>query len=225
MFSFSVFPRSILLRASEVGANVRDVVEARARALTEGVCGEHGYVRPGSLRMIRMSEGVLSGMDMGGSYRFDAMFKAEVCNPAPGMRVSALVRSVNRFGILCEAGYYDQDNALVPVMEIVVVRSPSKIENEVDVSHLSPGDEVGVEVLGRSYDVRDRRVAVYGRTVLDVDAMAPLGESAEEAEIGREEEEEVEYGVEAGADDLGDSETESEGEDSDVGSEESEESD
>lgn len=171
MFCVAVFSRSIALRTSEVGANVREVVEDRARALTEGVCGEHGYVRPGSMRMISLSHGVLSDHDMGGAYLFDATFRAEVCNPVRGMRVTALVRSANRFGVLCEAGYYAPDSTLVPVMEIVIVKRPVNIDNEVDISDLSAGDEVGVEILGRSYDMRDSVIAAYGRTVRDVDSV------------------------------------------------------
>ena len=175
MFSTAVILRTVKLQAREVGANVREVIEDRARSLMEGVCGEHGYVRPNSLRMTGMSHGRLSDIDMGKSYSFDATFKAEVCNPVRGLRFNALVRSINRFGMLCEGGYYDPDNSLVPVIEVVVVRNPSTIPNEVDVSDLQIGDEVGVEVLGRNFELRDSRISAFGRTVKDATDTPVLG--------------------------------------------------
>lgn len=167
MFSTAVIRHTVKLQAREVGANVREVIEDRARSLIEGVCGEHGYVRPNSLRMTGMSHGRLNDIDMGKSYSFDATFKAEVCNPVRGLRFNALVRSINRFGMLCEGGYYDPDNSMVPVIEVVVVRNPATIPNEVDVGELQIGDEIGVEVLGRNFELRDSRISAFGRTVKD----------------------------------------------------------
>ena len=167
MFSTAVIRHTVKLQAKEVGANVREVIEDRARSLLEGVCGESGYVRPNSLRMVGMSHGRLGDIDMGKSYSFDATFKAEVCNPVRGLRMNALVRSINRFGMLCEGGYYDPDNSLVPVIEIVVVRNPATFPNELDLGDLQIGDEVGVEILGRNFELRDSRISAFGRTVKD----------------------------------------------------------
>eukprot|EP00873_Tetraselmis_striata_P043756 jgi/Tetstr1/464020/TSEL_008825.t1 len=184
MFTTAVIRHTVKLQAREVGANVREVVEDRARSLLEGVCGESGYVRPSSLRLVGMSHGRLGDIDMGKSYSFDATFKAEVCNPVRGLRMNALVRSINRFGMLCEGGYYDPDNSLVPVIEVVVVRNPSTIPNEVDLNDLQIGDEVGLEILGRNFELRDSRISAFGRTVRDHEdtpVLRPLrGEGAED---------------------------------------------
>ena len=169
MFTSAIVKHTIKLQAREIGSNVRDVVEDRARALLEGVCGENGYIRPNSLALIGMSKGLLGDIDMGKSYTFEAVFKAQVCNPVRGMRFNALVRSINRFGVLCEGGYYDPDNTLVPVIEVVVVRNPTTVPNETDVSELEVGDEVGIEILGRNFDLRDSRISAFGRTVVDVE--------------------------------------------------------
>lgn len=220
MFSTAVIRHAVKLQAREIGANVRDVIEDRARSLIEGVCGEHGFVRPGTLRMTGMSPGTLSDIDMGRSYVFDATFKAEVCNPVKGLRFNALVRSVNRFGALCEGGYYDPDNSMVPVIEVVIVRNPATIPNELDVGELQIGDEVGVEILGRNFDLRDTRISAFGRTVRDV-AAAPavrgdsIGVTSEpgESEDGSDGYEGDDIGSEAGseADSVAGSEAGSEG--------------
>lgn len=197
MFQTAVIKHSIKLQAREVGSNVREVVEARARALLEGVCGENGYIRPTSMGLVSMSRGVLGDIDMGKSYSFEAVFKAEVCNPVKGMRFNALVRSINRFGLLCEGGYYDPDNNLVPVIEVVVVRNPATVPNETDLAEIGVGDEVGVEILGRNFDLRDSRISAFGRTVADVNAIstfaeAPKAEQDGDGEDGSDENDEEE---------------------------------
>jgi hypothetical protein len=98
------------------------------------------------------------------------------------MRFNALVRSINRFGLLCEGGYYDHDNTMVPVIEVVVVRNPTTVPNETDITNVDVGDEVGVEVLGRNFDLRDSRISAFGRTVVDVDTPAIFSEVDADAE-------------------------------------------
>lgn len=188
MFQVVSFKHAVKLKANEVGTNVKEVIEDRARSMIEGVCGEHGYVRNNSVRMIDVSSGVLSKIDMGRHYTFTGTFKAEVCNPVPGLRFNALVRSINRFGLLAEGGYYDPDGTMVPVIEIVIVRNPTTIVNEVDIDELQVGDEVGVEVMGRQFDLRESRISAYGRTVTDVDTKVSLtGGDAELSEYPAEE--------------------------------------
>jgi hypothetical protein len=168
MFQTSLIRCPVKLKVVEVARNVREVVEARAKKMLEGLCSYVGYAKPGSLRLLQMGPGVLSGIDMGRHFTFQCTFSAEVCNPAPGTRMKAYVRSVNRFGALVEGGYIDHMGTLVPVVELVVIRDPTIAKNEVDVADLEPGDEVGVEVLGRRFELRDTRIAGFGRTVVDV---------------------------------------------------------
>ena len=166
MFFDCVFPFRVRLHMREVGRNVRQVVEERARSLLEGVCSENGYVRPGTLRMIDMARGELTGADMCRYAGFDCRFRAEMYNPPPRTRHSAYVRSVNSFGALLEAGYWDDaSGALVPVIEVVVVRDPTISNNEVAVEGLRPGDEVTVEIVSARFELRDTRLTGYGRLV------------------------------------------------------------
>lgn len=208
MFTPAVINHTVKLKAFECGTNVQEVVEDRARALLEGVCGEHGLVRPDSLRMISMSRGKLTDIDMGRSYNFDAQFKVEVCNPIAGLRFNALVRSINKFGLLAEGGYYDHDGTLVPVIEIVVVRNPTTIPNEVDISELQVGDEIGVEVLGRQFEMRDTRISAYGRTVVSItektDGLSVLLEDAENGDSVTVIKENDDDGIDDTADNIGD---------------------
>jgi hypothetical protein len=173
MFRPAVFKRRVKLRAAEVGSNVRDTLERRARALLEGLCGREGFVRPGTVHLLDVSPGHLSTIDMGRHYEYALVLRAEVCNPAPGLQFSALVRETNNFGVLAEGGYFDESGTLVPVIEVVLVRDTVIAKNEVDVTKLKPGDEVGVELLGKRFELRDRRISAFGRAVAKVRTVDP----------------------------------------------------
>jgi hypothetical protein len=174
MFRASIIRYNVKLKVTEVGRNVSDVVEARARKMLEGTCSYVGFTKPGSLRLVQMGPGVLSAIDMGRHYSFQCSFAGEVCNPPAGSRFKAYVRSINRFGMLVEAGYLDPMGTLVPVVELVVIRDPTIARNEVPIDDLALGDAVGVEVLGRRFDLRDTRITGFARTVF-VEAEAEDG--------------------------------------------------
>jgi DNA-directed RNA polymerase subunit E'/Rpb7 len=206
MFSRASFVHRVKLRATDVGSNLREVIDERVRTQLEGVCCEHGYVRPNSLRVMDVSEGRLSRIDMARHYTFDVSVSAEVCNPVPGLRFNALIRSVNRFGALAEGGYYDPDGTLVPVVEIVVVRNPATLQNEVDIDAVRVGDEIGVEVLGRQFDLRESRISAYGRTVKSVVSSAESSRP-EFADDGSGSDDDVDFGGGGvGGDEFGDDE-------------------
>lgn len=165
MFETVVFTHSVHLPARAVGRNVADVVEERARADLEGLCGPHGFVRPGSATVLRRSPGRAVDVDFGRSYSFDLRVRAEVCNPIPGTRVRALVQAHNKIGVLAEAGFFDARGSLVPILEIVVVADTVMVRNEVPVAALGVGDEVAIEILGRVFELHDTRIRAFGRTV------------------------------------------------------------
>jgi hypothetical protein len=204
MFRTAVIRQRMKVRAAEVGSNVDEVLQDRARALLEGVCGKDGYVRPGSVELLRMSEGALSSIDMGRHYEFQVTLRAEVCNPAPGLRFKALVREVNNFGVLAEGGFFNAQGILVPVIEVVVVRETAVSKNEVDLEGVKPGDEICVELLGRRYELRDKRISAFGRAVESAEE-GPKPGAAPEGEVDAEPQESIAGGDVGDGSEEGDS--------------------
>jgi hypothetical protein len=165
MFVNAVFQHRVRLSMQEVGGNVRSAVEHRAMAMLEGVCSENGFVKPGTVRLLDMGQGCLSSADMCRYVNFDCTVRAEVYNPPPKFRHTAFVRSMNAFGALLEAGYWDERGVLVPVIEVVVVRDPVVSANEAPLDGLEVGDSAVVEILSSRFDLRDTHMTGYGRLV------------------------------------------------------------
>lgn len=165
MFEAAVVNVQVKIRTREVGANVIEAVEERAKAMTEGVCTRHGYVKLGSAEVLGVSEGVLSRIDMGQHYTFQVEMKIDVCNPVRGFRFWGVVRSTNWLGALVEGGYRDADGTMVPVISAVVVKNPTQTKNEAPLDDVKVGDELYLEFLSGSVKAGDARVSAFARTL------------------------------------------------------------
>lgn len=188
MFAPAVLHRVVRVDLVDVGSNVFEVVRDIAMAQVEGRCSAEGYVRPGSTEVLSVARGVPARQNMFRHVEYSLSLRASVCNPAPGLVVQALVRSVNRFGARCEAGFFDDTGAMVPVLDIVVVHNMPSVANERDPTELRPGDAVSVEILGRRFEVSDPVVSAFGRILAEGSAPAAPGEGqdSEAADEGGE---------------------------------------
>jgi DNA-directed RNA polymerase subunit E'/Rpb7 len=164
MFRSVRLQRTVRVRVTEVGSNVEEILLQRSRDACEGVCGTDGYVRKGSVFLLSHSHGFLDHSSMGSYAVYEVLLSADVCHPVAGDCFETVVRSVNSFGAVAEAGLV-QDGTLVPVVEVVLVRR-STADNEREVALLRPGDTVAVQVIGCSYDTGDSVVSAYGRTLV-----------------------------------------------------------
>lgn len=169
MFETCIVDHTIKVPARQVGKNLHDVIEMRARSELEGKCGPEGYIRPGSTKILTHGRGELIDIDFGKSYMFYLKVKCEICNPLPGLRFKAIVQAHNKIGVLAEGGFFDNFGNLVPVLEVVVIKDTVMLQNEVPTEELEVGDEVNIEVLGRVYELHDTRIRAFGRTVRNLD--------------------------------------------------------
>lgn len=191
MFKTGVLQQHIKLNAREVGSNVRSVLEDRVRALLEGTCGPDGYIRPGTVEILEIGSGYLSRIDMGRRYEFKIKIKAEICNPEQGLHVLAVVRSINKFGILAEGGFFNHEGVMVPVIEIIIVKDIITSEHEIDFDTINVGDEIAVEILGKRYELRDKRISALGKLVKNDKKIKMIDETVLEDKTGLQSEDDA----------------------------------
>lgn len=181
MFDTCVIDHTVKIPARQVGKNLVDVMEMRARSDLEGKCGPEGYIRPGSTKILTHGRGELIDIDFGKSYMFYLKIKCEICNPLPGLRFKAIVQAHNKIGVLAEGGFFDNFGNLVPVLEVVVIKDTVMLQNEIPTEDLEVGDEVNIEVLGRVYELHDTRIRAFGRTVRSLEEKSDF--SLEQREV------------------------------------------
>ena len=104
IFSRTLIKEKIKILPREIASNIRDIIMAKLRALLEGTCTRHGYVRPGSIKLHDLSPGRIEGSSLNGDIIYHVSVVADVCNPAPGHVIPARIVNSNKFGLLAHSG-------------------------------------------------------------------------------------------------------------------------
>jgi DNA-directed RNA polymerase subunit E'/Rpb7 len=231
-----VFVKSLLmdrvrLAPSEVAKDYRDTVATKLRAKVEGKCSRHGYVRPNSVDIVRIQPGTLRMFSLNGDVMYTVYYKALVCNPAVGSIVEAKVTNTNKFGVLAEVQIDVSDDHGAPkrttVMEIIIAKQGA-FASDINLHTVEVGDVVNIEILGKKFELNDKRISSFGKIVKktaeghegdETEAEAPTdvseaseaeGESDAESPDEEEERSEVEGEVESEVDAEGGAEEQSE---------------
>lgn len=185
MFVKSLVWDPVLVKPAMLGSNIREVVLHLLRTQYEGVCTRHGYVLPGSVAVHRILPGRVESTSLNGDTRFDVQYAVSLCNPAVGAVVEARVVDSNQFGVLLHSGVEREDGSFLPVIEAIVTKQDiagipedkdkDKDAERVDLDKLEPGQTVSVMVMGKKFELGDRKISVIGRVVAGNGAGAGAG--------------------------------------------------
>ena len=121
----------------------------------EGICSKHGYIHTGSIELYKIAPGIVEVAHLNGGSLFNVCFYATVCNPSVNSIIKARVTNTNRFGILAETG----------VLEIIVAKNSVNIESEIDLESVVAGDEITVEIIGKKFELGDKKISIIGRAL------------------------------------------------------------
>lgn len=161
----SVFVRvqlneKIKLEPAFISKGYKDEILKRLKAKVEGICTRHGYIKPDSIEVYKIGTGRVELIGLNGNTQFDVYFFADVCNPLVGSIIKCKVSNVNKFGILAEAGN---------IIEAIVAKNSVSIQSEIDLDKVRIGDEVFIEVLGKKYELNDKKISLIARIVRSPD--------------------------------------------------------
>ena len=172
LFVSSIMTEQICLHPQDLHQSYRKVIEGKIKDSKEGKCSKFGFIRPGSIKILKVAPGITRMVSLNGDVVYDVQYKADVCNPMVGMIVKGKVSNLNKFGLLltCFTDAMDEkDNVIntIPVIEIIVTRQSVGISHQVDLNRLTIGNEVKIEILGKKYELNDTKISAIGRIVMD----------------------------------------------------------
>jgi hypothetical protein len=192
------FERKVALTPRDLNrvrdGKVDDVLMAKMREQIEEKCSEHGFVLPGSLKMISRSMGYYEQVRFTADAVYQVKLEAKVLYPVDGVRVIGEVIRKNKLGL-----YVVHRGAL----RIQVPRDLHIGNAEFD--NVEIGDSVEVELKKSRFQINDAFILTNGLFVHTVGRIgetevkkAPAEEAA--AEETKEEGEEAEEGEEEAGD-------------------------
>ena len=148
----------------------------KLRHTFEGKCTQHGYIKPKSIDIVKVSCGLIKDVTLNGDTLYHVSFNAEICNPVIGSILSAKVINTNMFGILAESGL-NIDGKFYPIVEIIVAKNNGT--TNVNLDKINVGDNINVEVMGKKYELNDTKITVIGKVVNTQPHKSKRGDNAE----------------------------------------------
>ncbi len=188
----NIFMRMLLsdkvkLEPAFLSKRYKDEVLRRLKLRLEGVCSRHGFIKPNSIQIHKVCMGKVELISLNGNVQFDVSFYADICNPLIGSVIKSKVLNVNKFGILAEAE---------GVVEIIIAKNSIGIQSEVDLNKIRIGDELLVEVVGKKFELNDKKISLIGRVVKDAKAMSHSNQDILEDEVEGDGDDEIQEGGE-----------------------------
>ena len=108
----SLLTMKVVLPITEVGKNMKENLEKIISKRNEGKCIAEGFIRPGSIKVIRYSSGVVNNRNI----EFETVFECMICHPVEGMLIECDVKTITKAGIHAEV--IDNDGT-VPITTFI----------------------------------------------------------------------------------------------------------
>lgn len=210
----------VKLEPRYLNRNYKNELIKRLNEKLAGKCTRHGYIKKNSIEIYKITPGMIEMISLNGTVNYDIYFHAEVCNPMLGTMLNVKVINTNKFGILAESGYTDDEtNEFLNIIEIIIAKNSVSIVSDTDLDNISKGDELKIEVIGKKYELNDKQIKIFGKIVVDTkkktiikndqDDLVEDDEEEEfiddiDVEVEDEEAEDIEDADDADADDLED---------------------
>jgi DNA-directed RNA polymerase subunit E'/Rpb7 len=99
VYSYCQITKNILLPITAIGKNLLQTLENTIAKMVGGKCIVEGYVKPGSIRVITFSSGIVKGENI----LFNVVFNCEVCYPVAGMNLNCVAKNITKAGIRAES--------------------------------------------------------------------------------------------------------------------------
>ena len=110
-------------------------------------------------------------VSLNGDVIYNVQYKADVCLPVIGTVIKAVITNINKFGILAEASISGVDEygklTKISVIEVIITKHAVGITNTVELESLVVGDEINVEIMGKKFELNDKKICAIGRVVSD----------------------------------------------------------
>lgn len=156
------FNTSVQLKPNEIGINIEDIIYTKLKNNLENMCSKHGYIKKGSIKIIKRSLGQLKIAHFNGNLAYDLQCSAEICNPAEKSIIKCKVKAKNSMGLLAE-GYYDNE----PILQVIVPKISAGFKSDVNLDEIKIGENINIEVCGKKFLLYDKYISIIGRVIKD----------------------------------------------------------
>jgi DNA-directed RNA polymerase subunit E'/Rpb7 len=155
VYTQSMLTMKISLPVNQVGKNIKNNLEKNIQKKMEGKCMSQGYIRPGSVRVISYSSGIISSQNI----EFHTVFECMICHPMEGMIIECVVKTITKAGIHAEV--VDADG-FIPVTVFVARDHHFQDRN---FANIKESAKITIRVIGVRFELNDPYISVIGKFI------------------------------------------------------------
>jgi DNA-directed RNA polymerase subunit E'/Rpb7 len=162
VYSRCLINRTITIPITSIGKNIKQIIENNISANFEGKCVVEGYVKPGSIKLISYSSGLI---DRAINIIFEVVFECEVCFLVEGTIIQCTAKNITKAGIRAESAVD------IPSPVVVFIARDHHYNNQY-FNSIHEGDKFQVKVIGQRFELNDTYVSIIGELVkpkIDID--------------------------------------------------------
>ena len=153
IFTKSLLSRQVTIPFTNIGNNIKSVLEEKIVKDISGKCTVEGYIQPNSISIISYSSGVVKSTDV----TFSVSFNCNICNPVEGTTITVVALNITKAGI--KAKYVkDPSPVTIFVARDYHYQSPS-------FSTIKAGDVFDITVLGQRFELNDSTISIMGEII------------------------------------------------------------
>jgi DNA-directed RNA polymerase subunit E'/Rpb7 len=148
IYMTNMITRRVTLNMSNVGNNIKSILEKMIAYQMDGKCVVEGYIKPNSIKIISYSNGIIKGDEVA----FEVVFECLVCLPVEGMHITAIAKNITKAGIRAEIN--EEHSPLI----IFIARDHNY--KSLYFSSIKENDEIKVRVIGQRYELNDTFISI-----------------------------------------------------------------
>ena len=89
---------TVSITPNEINNNIDENLKKRIKGMVEGKCIREGYVRPGSVDILRKSRGTMMMNQFNGNIKYNVQYSCDICDPKEGMEIKCRILNINKNG-------------------------------------------------------------------------------------------------------------------------------
>ncbi len=146
----------VKLHPRALGSNISETLLETLKKKIEGKCIAIGYVKPGSIKIIKQSDGVINPAHFNGYIEYRVGYTVDICNPLQGQIIKVKVNMINKIGIQAYVGTSMDTSPL----RIILPKS-MHLNNKMFIK-IAPNDEILMKVVAVNYELYKTIITVIG---------------------------------------------------------------
>jgi DNA-directed RNA polymerase subunit E'/Rpb7 len=160
----SILETKVYLNITEVGGNIKDNLEKKISATTEGRCIVEGYIKPKSVFIKNYS----SGKVVGDAIEFSVVYECMVAHPVEDMIIECTTKTITKAGIHAQVVEMIDMKENIPIT--IFIARDHHMSNPAYMN-IKENQQILVRVIGIRYEINDPYICVIG--ILDDRLIAP----------------------------------------------------